>query len=234
MDEFASKHDRGQEVGLTTAWAVPWSDLMMVMFVLFVVLFTYQAAERDLQDAFQVQTKLPAERPSNSPLDDPSFVPLPSREIFEQTREVVRETDLDDIDVVLQDDESVKLSVRGPLFFDLGKTALRPETRKFLDRIAVVLQRTDRRIQVIGHTDTFPISSERFPTNWELSAVRATTVARYLIERGSLEAGRFSVIGHSMYRPDVPNSSLQNKARNRRVEIVITKEVHRASEWIVS
>ncbi len=176
-------------------------------------------------------TRLPRERPSLSPLDAPRFTPLPSREIFEQSREAVRATGLDDIEVVLQEDQSVKLSVRGPLFFDIGEATLRPETRAFLDRIAVVPQRTDRQIQVIGHTDTFPISSERYPTNWELSAVRATTVARYLIERGSLAAGRFTVIGHSMYRPDLPNTSVENKARNRRVEIVITNTADQAAEW---
>jgi len=195
---------------MSTEWSVPWSDLMMVMFVLFVVLYVTQAAERDIKDALTPAP--PVERP------------VTNDTVFEQSRQAVLETNLTNVDVVLQSDQSVKLSVKGPTFFELGSAELRPHTLSFLDRVAEVLRRNDRRVRVAGHTDSFPISSERFPTNWELSAVRATTVVRYLIRRGGLDPGRFEVEAHSMYRPVVPNDSLENKAVNRRVEIVVLPE----------
>ncbi|MDH3428120.1 MAG: OmpA family protein [Gemmatimonadota bacterium] len=196
---------------------MPWSDLMMTMFILFTVLFVYSTAERDLGEAVpRTQAKPEATLGTSRPFSG----------IFEQSEAAVRETNLDDIDVELQADRSVKLSVRGPMFFDLGRARLRPSTTTFLERVATILQGNSYAVQVVGHTDSYPVSNENFPTNWELSAVRATTVARYLIERGDLDPGRFTVIGHSMYRPLSPNNSQDNRARNRRVEIIITPEMY--------
>ncbi|MEO2054911.1 MAG: OmpA family protein [Nitrospira sp.] len=87
-----------------------------------------------------------------------------------------------------------------------------------------VLGKTQNEIHVVGHTDNFPIRSTLFQTNWELSVIRASRVARYLIEAGDLEPGRFSVLGHSMYRPVAPNTTEENKQKNRRVEIIITRD----------
>jgi chemotaxis protein MotB len=112
------------------------------------------------------------------------------------------------------------------MFFDIGKADLLPGTLSFLDSLAGVIARTNYRIQVIGHTDDFPIIGYEFPSNWELSVIRATKVARYLIEQGGIEPGRFTVSGHSLYAPDVPNSSMENRAKNRRVEIIITRDTY--------
>ena len=78
-------------------------------------------------------------------------------------------------------------------------------------------------IEVVGHTDNFPIHSDQFPTNWELSAARAAAVVRHLIRRSDLAPARFTIEGRSMHAPAVPNTSLENKARNRRVEIIIAR-----------
>lgn len=197
------------DASLSADWSVPWSDLMMVMFVLFAVLYVTQAAEREV---FKEPASLPKfERP------------LTTSKIYEQSRRAVQEAELADIDVVLEANDSIKLSVKGATFFELGSAELRPQTRAFLDRLALVLQRNDRRVRVIGHTDSYPISSELYPTNWELSAVRATTVVRYLI-RHELDPARFEIEAHSMYRPVVPNDSLKNQTMNRRVEIVVLAE----------
>jgi chemotaxis protein MotB len=221
-------HDPGL-VGLSTDWSVPWSDLMMVMFVLFVVLYVYEIAERNVKEAFGGKDPVPRQTLLPPNFDEPSFDPSPRKSVFEESRELVRTAGLEDVDVVLQSDRSVKVSVQGTTYFDLGKADLRPETREFLGRLSSILARHPYEIEVVGHTDTFPISSAEFPTNWELSTARAARVARFLIEMGRLEPGRFTIQGHSMYRPAVPNTTLENKARNRRVEIVITRRVYRGS-----
>jgi chemotaxis protein MotB len=79
-------------------------------------------------------------------------------------------------------------------------------------------------ISVVGHTDNVPIKSGPFATNWELSVMRATTVARFLIEEMGIPAQQLSVTGHSYYKPQVNNDTSANRAKNRRVEIIVSRE----------
>jgi chemotaxis protein MotB len=110
------------------------------------------------------------------------------------------------------------------ILFDSGSAIVKPKGQKVLNRVAEILKSvTDRQIRVEGHTDNVPISAalaEKFPTNWELSTARATTVVRYLQGRG-IDPALLSAEGFSEYRPVVPNDSSANKTKNRRIEIVL-------------
>lgn len=110
------------------------------------------------------------------------------------------------------------------ILFDSGSAVIKGKGQKVLDRVAEILMKAiDRQIKVEGHTDNVPISSalaEKFPSNWELSTARATTVVRYLQSRG-INAGFLSAEGFSEYRPVAPNDSPENKSKNRRIEIVL-------------
>ena len=81
----------------------------------------------------------------------------------------------------------------------------------------------DKNIRIEGHTDTDPINTPKFPSNWELSVLRATNVLRLLEEAKSIESDRLSASGYGPTRPIAPNDNAQNKAKNRRVDIVILK-----------
>ena len=89
-----------------------------------------------------------------------------------------------------------------------------------LDQIAVAIDDTTNDICIAGHTDNLPIHSERYPSNWELSAYRGLTVLNYFLEENGLPPSRFSVGGYGASRPLKPNSSKENSAINRRVEII--------------
>lgn len=151
---------------------------------------------------------------------------IPIEDILRLSKNLVTEANLDDIDVVLTDNQSIKVSVRGNLLFDLGKADLKPEAISFLRDLSKIIAANNYQIEVAGHTDNFPVSNPAYPTNWELSSARAARVARYLIQYGKLEPGRFTIIGHSYYKPTVANDSLANKAKNRRVEIIITRYIY--------
>lgn len=221
--------EENPEADMSTHWSVPWSDLMMVMFVLFAVLFTYLAANRDIREAFNVSIPHFKDKPIElDPIPEPTFDITPEL-LFKKSKEAVRESNIENVEVELLKDKTIKLSVRGPVFFDLGKVDLGPEIQDFLDRIARVIREIDYEVHVIGHTDDVPIYSDIYPTNWELSTARAARVIRYLIEKG-IEPGRFTAIGHSEYRPDVPNASFMEKAANRRVEIIITRDVYKGDQ----
>ncbi len=113
------------------------------------------------------------------------------------------------------------------LLFDSGSATINAGGGEVLRKVAGQLARIEgHRIRVEGHTDNVPISSERFPSNWELSVARAAGVVRSLIDAG-LEPGRLSAEGFGPWQPIAPNDSPANRSRNRRIEIVLVPESER-------
>lgn len=229
-----SLHDVGDPLG--DSWSVPWSDLMMVMFVLFAALVTAQSMHREVQIQYQPQPQ-PQPQPEireiekqkvvekQVPSRQPSFEPLMKINVFERSRQAIQDADLSDVEIAILEDQSVMVSVQGPMFFELGKADLRQDIKDFLDALAHVIKQTPYEVHVIGHTDDYPINTDLFPSNWELSLIRASRVARYLIDSGHIDPARFIVMGRGEYAPAVPNKDDKSRALNRRVEIIITREV---------
>ena len=110
------------------------------------------------------------------------------------------------------------------ILFDSGSAVIKRNGEKVLDRVADILKTVkNQEIKVEGHTDNVPISTrllERFPSNWELSTARATMVVRYLQGRGVIPES-LSAQGYAEYQPVAPNDTDENKAQNRRIEIVL-------------
>ena len=200
-------------------WAVPWSDIMMVVFVMFAVLFIYSLSKRDVADAFRTPNATKVEATRQEVRQE-----MTPEQLNEMSRRLRQDTRPDQISVAVDKEQSIKVSASDSLFFDLGKADIKPEAMKFLKNFAEVVKKTKTNIRIEGHTDSFPIHSPAFPTNWELSAIRAVNIARCLIEDTGIEPERFTVAGHSLYKPAVPNTTPENKAINRRVEIFISKE----------
>ena len=119
------------------------------------------------------------------------------------------------------DERGLVISLGEGGFFDSGSDILKPEGRVLLDAIASALVETDNHIRVEGHTDNVPIRNARFPSNWELSTARATTVVAYLIDRFKFAPDRLSAGGYSEYRPVESNATAEGRSRNRRVDIVV-------------
>jgi chemotaxis protein MotB len=105
--------------------------------------------------------------------------------------------------------------------FDAGQATLKPEAMAVLDRIAKEVKSITNQVRVEGHTDDRPIATLRFPSNWELSSARATAVVRYFVNKYEFAPDRLSALGFGEYRPLAPNNSETNRAKNRRVDIVV-------------
>lgn len=119
-----------------------------------------------------------------------------------------------------------QLSVRmlDKIVFKSGSAEILPQGMEVLDKLAEAVKDSTDTIRVEGHTDDTPISDklkEKYPTNWELSAARASAVARYFETKHFINPKRLESLGFSMYRPVAPNDTKENKQRNRRVEIVL-------------
>jgi chemotaxis protein MotB len=122
--------------------------------------------------------------------------------------------------------DKLSLTMVEKVLFDSGSADIKKEGKKVLDRVGGILKQvTDKQINIEGHTDNVPISprlQQKFPTNWELSTARATTVVRYLQEKAGLEPRLLNAGGFAEYRPVEPNDTEERKAKNRRIEIVLT------------
>jgi flagellar motor protein MotB len=141
--------------------------------------------------------------------------------------EIEKEFDGDyETDIKVSRDANLqRITFSDKILFDLGKADLKSEGKHVLYRIGLILKKNPfyDKIQIEGHTDDLPIISSRyaFPSNWELSSARATSVVRYLQENVGIAPKFLSATGYSEYQPVAVNRDDESRARNRRIEMVL-------------
>ncbi|RKR07232.1 chemotaxis protein MotB [Kushneria sinocarnis] len=145
-------------------------------------------------------------RPSASPGD-------------EMARWAAQVPDIDGV-VIEPGEQHVTFRIQDRLLFSSADVELSEQGHELLDRLAGRLSQFEGEISIEGHTDSRSISTERFPSNWELSAARATAVLHHLVDHG-VTAGQLRAIGYGASRPLADNASARGRARNRRVELVL-------------
>ena len=121
---------------------------------------------------------------------------------------------------IIETSRGVTIEINDSILFAPGQADLQSASSKAMRAIGQVLAPTDFPITIEGHTDNVPVSTPQFPSNWELSAVRATTVLRLFSDAG-VAAERLTAIGYADTRPVEPNLLAEGRARNRRVSILI-------------
>ncbi len=209
-------------------WSVIWSDLMMTMFILFVVLYVYHSLQRET-----VVVKVPTidigvgskinDRGPIEPFSEHSDRRM--ARIYDLSRQVIDEESMQNIAKVdLAPDKTVRIILKGDLLFDSGSAEIKESAVQDLRKIIPLFSQTPDMINVVGHTDDIPIHTKEFPSNWELSLVRASTIARFLMQEANIAENRFYVSGHGSTQPIAANDTSEHRAANRRVEIILTKE----------
>lgn len=133
-------------------------------------------------------------------------------------------TRLSDQIIVYEQERGLVISFKDALLFPSGSDVLTPDARELLKGLGGSLLGLPNYIRVEGHTDDLPINTYKFPSNWELSALRAANVVHVLNEEAGIPAERLGIIGYGEYRPLVANDSARNRAMNRRVDLVILKK----------
>jgi chemotaxis protein MotB len=121
--------------------------------------------------------------------------------------------------------DQLRVDLVDEVLFDSGEASLKPAGIAVFGKIGAVLAKTtDRRVEVQGHTDNVPITgalAKRFPTNWELSAARATNVVRFLQDQAKLDPRRLTATAHAEFQPKGPNDTDAGRRQNRRIEILL-------------
>ncbi len=236
------KRSSGQDE-VTATWLQSYGDMITLILCFFVLLFSmssidakkWQAVSESLQEALGGATQkgsgiqegeLPAFEQKQGIEESSDMEQAELQELMELKEKIdayVKEKGLEDM--IVTDIEEVGLVIRittDEVVFDLGSAVLKPLALAFLDHLAPLLLQTRHDIWVEGHTDDIPIQPGFiYPSNWELSTARASSVIRYLIERWNFDPTRLSAAGYADTKPRFPNDSQEHRALNRRVEIVI-------------
>lgn len=118
-------------------------------------------------------------------------------------------------------EEGLRIRLPESILFKSGSAELQEQGKQVVGTVAGVLQRFGHLVRIEGYTDDVPIAHSSYNSNWELSSGRAIAVMREMVDGYSLPASRFTVAGLGEYKPLVDNSNDENRARNRRVEIII-------------
>lgn len=231
--EAAENHER---------WIVSYADMLTLLFALFVVLYAtsdanpqkLQAVKYSIDQAFSVGVLQGAN--GSSPIFltggglTPSIDEVKSKN-FEGLAKTLgsfaKQNGLENKITVRNESDSITISLADNLLFDSGSADLKPGAQDVLAQVAQALVGLPNPLRIEGHTDSVPVNSTDFATNWELSGARASRVLRFLESAGPLDHSRISFAGHAETRPVADNATAEGRALNRRADIVIvypTKE----------
>lgn len=206
-------------------WLVSYADLVTLLFALFVVL--YAAADHERARAVAVALSSQFSDQVETAGDAGAQGVLPGGDSLAAERAAIERT-LDGNSAlktrarVASGERGVVVSLSEAGFFAPGEAAMSDDARTLLDALADDLRASSANLRVEGHTDATPISNARYPSNWELSAARASAVLAQLASRG-VAASRLSVAGYAGERPVADNSTQEGRALNRRVDLVILR-----------
>ncbi|WP_373532010.1 flagellar motor protein MotB [Vampirovibrio sp.] len=202
-------------------WMVPYADLLTLLLGLFLVLFTASKLEiQKLNEARQSKPTAAVSAIQPEPLSKGQSPQALSAQLKKRFKMQGVE--------ILDQPRGVVISLKDSVLFPPGSAELSPAARKTLNQLLTELKLAlggqSRSIRVEGHTDNTPITTSRYPSNWELSTARATHIIRYLIGAKQFQADKLSAAGYGEFRPIAKNSSIEGKQKNRRVDIVVLNE----------
>ena len=230
----------------TNAWMDTYADTITLLLTFFILLYSFSTTDNERLQLIAAALKgeitgipMKLENTPDISLEDieqgigeksPYSILLDkggsgkSTYMLDKIQEIIDKNALTDSVKVREEDSGVVLQLSENVLFDLGKADLKPESIKVLDIISTLIPSISNEIMVQGHTDNIPISSGTYKSNWELSTARAITVLRYFIETKGFDPTRFSATGYGEYKPLVDNSTEENRAINRRVDILIVQQ----------
>jgi flagellar motor protein MotB len=212
-----------RETPRTVPWSIAWADVMMTMFILFAALYIFKAATKEKVVVHREVRTVYTEKIKSVP-QDAGHTQSQGEQSIQEIYNLSKQTLNSASSVELVPDKAVRIILRSDLLFDLGKADIKEDAKASLKEVAEVLRQNSNMINVVGHTDDLPINTGKFPSNWELSTARACQIARFLMKDLNIPEERFYISGHASYQPVKPNTDEINRAANRRVEIIITKE----------
>jgi len=144
-----------------------------------------------------------------------------STHIGEEFTRIIREKKIGKTVRVTKEGKNLVINLPEKTLFSSGSAELRGDSDDLLEAVGYTIQKYRFPVRIEGHTDDLPIHTPEFPSNWELSAARATAVLRHLSEKEKIAMERLTAVGYGEFNPLLPNDRPENRKRNRRVRIVL-------------
>ena len=239
-------------------WMVTYSDMVTLILVFFILLFSMSQIDlvkfEAISDSFKNRmifdfypSPIPMENPTENTSDlesqkNANEIKNPTQlddaasekedtldELMKAIKAYLDKNNLNNVISASRNERGVVLILQELILFDSGEAEILATGEPFLNKIGSLLTEIPNEVKVEGHTDSRPMSSFRYPSNWELSGARAGSVVRYLIKENKFAPSRFTIVGYGDTRSLVPNDSIANMSKNRRVEIVILENENKKS-----
>ena len=223
METYKRRHllrvkQKGYEEGLNDGvsenmWVTTFSDMATLLLTFFVMLLAISVPdEAKFKEAMAFMQKA-----LSLSVDETEVETLENK-----LKEFVELENLSNVVSVEYTTRGVMLSVAGDFTFASGEAKLTDENISFLNGIGELIRDLPNQIEISAHTDIVDISTEEFPSNWQLSAARASAIADYLVEELQIQGARLVPMGRAEFHPKyIPQDLPENMERNRRVEIEI-------------
>ena len=212
-------HDDGHDSGeQSDRWLISYADLITTLMVLFLALYVLQLAKNS---ELQIQTL--QHRPVKEAVDvEPPITAANAKDAAKKQLLSLLAPLQDNRQITISHTpQGVEVAINAKVLFNSGDARLLPESFAVLERIAAVLRdRAKNNILVEGHTDSLPIATAKYESNWELSSARAGAVVRFFADRG-IEAHRMAAIGRADNFPLIIGNDAAANAANRRVTILV-------------
>ncbi|MBU2572875.1 MAG: OmpA family protein [Elusimicrobia bacterium] len=203
-------------------WLIPFADLMSVLVILFLALYGYSVNTKrsDYEMAMALMQKELGAADADKKIKDMGL----TKKVEEDLKKQIQDGQLG-VEVTTS---RIKLTFASPVLFDSGSATLKEGAKDLLKSVAENLKTMDNPVLVEGHTDAARMLGHKFRSNRELSLMRAFSVIDYLIFRG-LAPEKLTACGYGEFRPVGPNTTEEERAKNRRIEIIVMREEGRES-----
>lgn len=241
------KHRKKHDEHLNEAWAVPYADLMTLLVALFFALFAMSSIDSHKFEDFSRSMKiylsggtgmLEHNAPIKTEIEGAANTPESALHDVSEALEIEKEKrELEKLQKALDNyiavnaleksletqlsDEGLMVTITNDVLFKPGSAEVRGDSRYLAEEIGKMLEGTKRTIMVSGHTDDVPVGVSQYRTNWDLSVARAVNFMTLMTSVSNLHESQFSVKGYGEFKPLVPNDSVENRAKNRRVEVLV-------------
>ncbi len=222
-------------------WLVSYADFITLLFAFFVVMYSISSVNvgkyRTVSESIKAALN-PIVSPPSSPTpislsaskaaltapDAPGSKEVVVRKLRNLVNSIKAVPQMSMVRITEKVNGDIVITIPDQLLFNSGEAAVRSEALPFLQGLSGALVELNRHTKVEGHTDNVPIRTALFPSNWELSAARAVMVVRVLSELYGVPSNHLAAVGHADTRPVTENLDSDQRAKNRRVEVVILEQ----------
>lgn len=235
------KKKEHHEEHVDETWLIPYADMLTLLLALFIVMFAMSKTDQEKFKQVSEQFNIVFAGGSGVMKENGgTSVPLPQAKSSTGDNVTTEENKMNEIKKVLQAEsekqgysdkvkiditkDGLYISMQDVILFNSGDANVVQEGAPLLLQVSKMLVNLDNNIRIVGYTDNVPIRTDKFRSNWDLSAMRAINVMNFMVESGGLRPDKLSIQAYGEFMPKFDNSTDEGRAKNRRVEIFIARQ----------